>query len=127
MNTNPKAAGISSQRLQILDHFFRSRYIDAGKIPGALIMIFRRGHLAHLSTLGFADVERKKPVRPDTVFRIDSMSKQITSVAFMMLVEQGLLALDDPVQRVIPEWRNLGVYKGGFMETFRTNVHSARC
>src|SRR5262252_9130661 len=120
MNTNPKAANISAERLQILDHFFQSRYIDSGKIPGALIVIFRRGHLAHFSTLGFADVERKKPVRPNTVFRIYSMSKPITSVAFMMLVEQGLVALDDPVHRLIPEWRDLGVYKGGFMETFRT-------
>jgi len=120
MNTNPKAAGISSERLQILDHYFQSRYIDSGKIPSALTMIFRRGHLAHFSTLGFADVERKKPVRPNTVFRIYSMSKPITSVAFMMLVEQGLVALDDPVHRLIPEWRDLGVYKGGFMETFRT-------
>jgi len=106
--------------LQTLDHHFQSRYIDSGKIPGALITIFRRGQLAHLSTLGFADVERKKPVRPDTVFRIYSMSKPITSVAFMMLVERGLVALDDPVHRVIPEWHDLGVYKGGFMETFRT-------
>lgn len=120
MNTNPKAAGISSERLQRLDQYFQSRYIDSGKIPGALITIFRRGQLAHLSTLGFADVERKKPVRPDTVFRLYSMSKPITSVAFMMLVEQGLVVLDDPVHRVIPEWRELGVYKGGFMETFRT-------
>jgi CubicO group peptidase (beta-lactamase class C family) len=120
MNSNPKAAGFSSERLQILDHYFQSRYIDSAKIPGALVVIFRRGHLAHFSTLGFADVERKKPVRPDTVFRLYSMSKPITSVAFMMLVEQGLVALDDPVHRVIPEWRDLGVYKGGFMETFRT-------
>ena len=106
--------------MQTLDHHFQSRYIDSGKIPGALITIFRHGQLAHLSTLGFADVERKKPVRPDTVFRIYSMSKPITSVAFMMLVERGLVALDDPVHRVIPEWHDLGVYKGGFMETFRT-------
>ena len=120
MNTNPKAAGMSLERLQKLDHHFQSRYIDTGKIPGALIAVYRRGELAHFSTLGLADVERKKPVRPDTVFRIYSMSKPITSVAFMMLVERGLVALDDPVHRVIPEWRDLAVYKGGFMETFRT-------
>ena len=120
MDTNPKDAGISAERLQRLDHHFQSRYIDTGKIPGALIVVYRRGELAHFSALGLADVERKKPVRPDTVFRIYSMSKPITSVAFMMLVEQGLVALDDPVHRVIPEWRELGVYKGGFMETFRT-------
>src|SRR5208282_807917 len=120
MTTNPRAAGISPERLQRLDHFIQSRYIDSGKIPGALTVIFRRGSQAHFSALGYADVERKKPVQPDTVFRLYSMSKPITSVAFMMRVEQGLVALDDPVHRVIPEWRELGVYKGGFMETFQT-------
>lgn len=120
MNTNPKAAGLSPERLQRLDQFLQSRYIDSGKIPGALTAIYRHGELGHFSTLGFADVERKKPVRPDTVYRIYSMSKPITSVAFMMLVEQGMVALDDPVHRVIPEWRDLGVYEAGFMETFRT-------
>ncbi len=120
MTTNPKAAGISAERLQTLDRVLLSRYIEPGKIPGALTVVFRRGQLAHLSALGHADVERKKPVRPETVYRIYSMSKPITSVAFMMLVEQGLVALDDPVHRVIPEWRDLGVYQGGFMETFRT-------
>ncbi len=120
MTTNPKGAGISPERLKILDRHLQTRYIDTGKIPGALTVIFRNGELAHLSALGYADVERKKPVRPETVYRIYSMSKPITSVAFMMLVEQGLVALDDPVHRVIPEWRDLGVYEGGFMETFRT-------
>ena len=114
------AAGLSSARLQTLDNFIRSRYIDTGKLPGALILIARRGEVAHLSTLGMADVERKKPVREDTIFRLYSMTKPLTSVAFMMLVEQGLVALDDPVHRVIPEWRELGVYQGGFMETYRT-------
>jgi len=120
MTTNPKAAGISPQRLKILDDFLLSRYIETGKIPGALTLIFRRGELAHLSALGHADVERKRSLAPDTIFRIYSMSKPITSVAFMMLVEKGMVALDDPVHRLIPEWRELGVYEGGFMETFRT-------
>ena len=120
MNTNPKAAGMSAERLKRLDGFLQSKYIDSGKIPGALVLIYRRGEVAHFSTLGYADVERKKPVQPDTVYRIYSMSKPITSVAFMMLVEQGMVALDEPVHRVIPEWRDLAVYQGGFMETFRT-------
>ncbi|MGO9604196.1 MAG: serine hydrolase domain-containing protein [Candidatus Binataceae bacterium] len=120
MTTDAKAAGISPERMQRLDHFLQNRYIDSGKIPGALTVIFRRGNVAHFSALGHADVERKKPVQHDTVYRLYSMSKPITSVAFMMLVEQGLVALDDPVHRVIPEWRELGVYKGGFMETFQT-------
>ncbi len=114
------AAGISKSRLEIIDRFIQSRYIDAGRIPGALITIARRGEVVHTSALGFADVERKKPVREDTIFRIYSMSKPITSVAFMMLVEQGLVALDDPVHSVIPEWKELGVFQGGFMETVRT-------
>ena len=118
----PKASavGLSPARLETLDRFIQSRYIDTGKIPGALILIARRGEVAHLSTLGMADVERKKPVREDTIFRLYSMTKPLTSVAFMMLVEQGLVALDDPVHRVIPEWKDLGVYQGGFMETYRT-------
>ena len=117
---NPSAAGLSPARLQTLDRFIQSRYLDSGKLPGALILIARRGEVAHLSTLGLCDVERKKPVREDTIFRLYSMTKPLTSVAFMMLVEQGLVALDDPVHSVIPEWKDLGVYQGGFMETYRT-------
>ena len=117
---NAKSVGLSPSRLETLDRFLQTRYIEADKIPGALITIVRRGEIAHQSALGFADVERRKPVREDTIFRAYSMSKPITSVAFMMLVEQGLVALDDPVHRFIPEWRELGVYQGGFMETVRT-------
>ena len=120
MKTNPKAAELSPARLETLDRFIQSKYIDAGKIAGALTVIARRGEIAHFSPLGLADVERNKPVREDTIFRIYSMTKPLTTVAFMTLVEQGLVALDDPVHRVIPEWKDLGVYQGGFMETFRT-------
>jgi CubicO group peptidase (beta-lactamase class C family) len=117
---NPSAAGLSPARLATLDRFVQSRYIDSGKLPGALILIARRGEVAHLSTLGLCDVERKKPVREDTIFRLYSMTKPLTSVAFMMLIEQGLVALDDPVHSVIPEWKDLGIYQGGFTETYRT-------
>jgi CubicO group peptidase (beta-lactamase class C family) len=120
MSIKPETVGLSAARLEALGRFIKERYVDPGKIPGALILIARRGEVAHLATIGFADVERKKPLREDTVFRVYSMSKPITSVAFMTLVEQGLVALDDPVHRFIPEWKNLGVYEGGFMETFRT-------
>jgi CubicO group peptidase (beta-lactamase class C family) len=117
---NPKAAGLSPSRLETLDRFLQSRYIDTGKIPGALTLIARRGEVAHFSALGMADVERRKSVREDTIFRLYSMTKPLTSVAFMMLVEQGLTALDEPVHNVIPEWKDLGVYQGGFMESYRT-------
>jgi CubicO group peptidase (beta-lactamase class C family) len=121
VTTNPRAAGLSPDRLERIDRFLQSRYIEAGKIPGALTLIYRRGEVAHFSPLGFADVGRETPVRQDTIFRIYSMTKPITSVAFMQLVEQGLVSLDDPVHRYIPEWKDLGVYVGGFMETFKTN------
>ncbi len=65
------------------------------------------------------DAARGRPMEADTIFRIYSMSKPITSVAFMMLVEEGLVALDDPVSRYIPAWSDLGVYDGGFMDSFR--------
>ena len=119
MTTKAKAAGLSGARLETLDRFIQANYIDSGKIPGALTVIARRGEVAHMSALGLADVERKTPMREDTIFRAYSMSKPITSVAFMTLVERGLVALDTPVHQVIPEWENLGVYRAGFMETFQ--------
>jgi len=120
VSARAETVGLSSSRLESIDRFIQQKYLDTGRIPGALTLVARRGEVAHFSAIGLADVERKKPVREDTIFRIYSMTKPITSVAFMMLVEQGLVALDDPVHRVIPAWKDLGVYQGGFMETFRT-------
>jgi CubicO group peptidase (beta-lactamase class C family) len=114
------ATGFSASRLETLDSFLQSRYIDAGKLPGTLTLLYRRGEIAHLRALGLADVERRVPMREDTIFRIYSMTKPLTTVAFMMLVEQGLVSLDTPVHALIPEWKDLGVYQGGFLETFRT-------
>ncbi|MBI1212575.1 MAG: serine hydrolase [Alphaproteobacteria bacterium] len=120
MVTRPESVGLSSARLETMDRFIKEKYLDTGKLPNALTLIWRKGETAHLGVQGFADVERKKPLADDTIFRIYSMTKPITSVAFMMLVEQGLVALDDPVHRFIPEWKTLGVYNGGFLETFQT-------
>ncbi|HEY5756389.1 MAG TPA: serine hydrolase domain-containing protein, partial [Steroidobacter sp.] len=116
----PEAVGLSSSRLQYLDRYMQQRYIDMGRLPCAMTLVERRGQLAHFSTQGQMDLERARPLQQDTLFRIYSMSKPITSVALMMLVEEGLIGLDDPVHRFIPQWRNLGVYEGGFLETFRT-------
>lgn len=121
MSIRPEAAGFSRSRLQQLDRFLQTRYLDTGKLPCAMTFIQRRGEVAHLSALGFMDVERKRRVEEDTLFRIYSMTKPVTSVAFMMLVEDGLVALDDPVEQYIPQWRNLGVYEGGFIGTFKTS------
>lgn len=113
-------SGLNAARLGRIDRFIKEKYIESGKLPGALTVIRRRGETAHFSAIGQADVERGVALKDDTIFRIYSMTKPITSVAFMMLVEEGKVALDDPVSRFIPSWKDLAVYAGGFMETFRT-------
>src|ERR1700734_3537987 len=89
------------------------RYVDTGRLPGLLTMVYRRGVLAHTGMSGSMDLERDKPMRDDAIFRIYSMSKPITAVALMMLVEEGLIGLDDDVATHIPSWKNLGVYATG--------------
>jgi CubicO group peptidase (beta-lactamase class C family) len=106
--------------LEAIDKFVQRKYIEPGRMPCGQVLVWRRGETAHFSSFGMADVERKTPLKDDTIFRIYSMTKPVTSIAFMQLVEQGLVALDDPVHKFIPAWKDLGVYAGGFMETFRT-------
>ncbi len=113
MSARPEAVGLSSTRLERIDQFVQRKYIDTGKFPCASALVWRRGEIAHFSAIGLADVERKKKATEDTIFRIYSMTKPITSVATMMLVEQGLIALDDPVAKHIPEWKELMVFAGG--------------
>lgn len=105
--------GWSSQRLKAFDTRLNERYVASGRLPGAVTMIYHRGELAHVNVVGSMDVGRAKPMREDAIFRIYSMTKPITSVAFMTLVEQGLVALDDPVSSVIPAWKDLGVAVAG--------------
>jgi len=116
----PEAVGMSSERLARIDAFITERYISPGRLPGAGLLISRGGKTVHHSALGLADIARAAPSREDTLYRIYSMTKPLTSVLFMMLVEEGKVALDDPVHRFIPEWSRLAVFDGGFMETFRT-------
>lgn len=109
----PESVGLSSARLKKLDQVMTDRYVGGGYLPGILTMVWRKGHLAHMGASGHMDLERDKPMREDAIFRIYSMSKPITSVALMMLVEEGLLGLDDAVFTHIPSFRNLGVYQSG--------------
>lgn len=105
--------GFSRERLARIDRFFDEKYVKPGKIPCAQVQVLRRGELVHEAVIGRADCERSTPLTRDAVYRIYSMTKPITSLAFMMLVEEGKVALDDPVTRYIPEWKNLGVYSAG--------------
>jgi CubicO group peptidase (beta-lactamase class C family) len=109
----PESAGMSEARLNRINEHLKRNYIDNGRFPCTHTIVYRRGKIVHSSLLGLADVERNVPVRDDTIFRIYSMTKPITSVAFMMLVEEGRVALEDAVAKHIPEWRDLGVYVSG--------------
>ena len=113
MSVKPESMGMCSARLARIDRFLAQRYIDNGRLPCALLQVARGGQLVHQSVLGKASLESGAPLAEDSIVRIYSMTKPITSVAFMMLVEQGLVALDDPVHRYIPSWRDLGVYVAG--------------
>jgi CubicO group peptidase (beta-lactamase class C family) len=115
-------AGFSADRLARIDKFMQKAYIDSGRFAGTLTHIARGGEVAHCKTLGLMDSERKKPMAEDTIFRFYSMSKPITSVALMMLYEQGLFQLNDPVSRFIPEWKGLRVYVSGGYPDFVTKA-----
>ena len=108
-----ETVGLSPSRLATLDRVMKERYVDTGVLPGLLTMVYRDGELAHTAMAGMIDIERATPMREDAIFRIYSMSKPITSVALMMLVEEGKLGLDDDVHMHIPSWKSLGVYAGG--------------
>ncbi len=116
----PEEVGLSSERLARIERHLERRYLDQKKIAGALTLVARRGRVAHLSPVGMMDLERGKPMREDTIFRIYSMSKPITSVALMTLYEHGHFSLDDAVHKYIPAFRDLRVYDGGNHPLFAT-------
>lgn len=109
---DPIAHGFDPARLGRLDAFLKARYLDSGKLPHAQLLLARNGRIVHFSHQGAAR-EGGAMVDESTLFRIASMTKPITSLAFMMLVEEGLVALDTPVHHVLPELKAVGVYAGG--------------
>ena len=112
VHDDPRSLGFAPDRLARIDAFLTERYLDNGLLPHAQLLVARDGAIAHFSHLGNARSDGT-PVGPDTLFRIASMTKPITSVLFMMLVEEGRVALDTPVHRVLPELKGIGVYAGG--------------
>jgi CubicO group peptidase (beta-lactamase class C family) len=104
----PEAVGISADRLRRLSVAMREA-IDAKKMVGCVTLVARGGRVIHLEATGDADREAKRPMRTDTIFRMASMSKAVTSVAAMILVEEGRLALGDPVSRFIPAFQKTTV------------------
>ncbi len=124
MLVRPEEIGLSSKQLAHIATHLDRVYLNPRKFPGALTLVARRGKIAHCHTQGLMDVERNKPVREDTIFRIYSMSKPITSVAMMRLSEQGYFQLNDPVEKYIPEWKNMRVYSAGNHPNFITTAVS---
>jgi len=104
--------GLDSERLKRIDAHFAG-YVADGRLPGWLLTVRRRGRLAHVARCGSRDLEAGLPVTDDTVWRIYSMTKPVTSVAAMMLYEEGRLALTDPVSAFIPAFADVRVYTGG--------------
>ena len=108
----PEQVGFDSKRLARIDAHF-ARYVDDGRLPGFQIVVTRDGQVAHASTYGQRDVEAGARVEPDTLWRVYSMTKPITSVAAMMLWEEGRFELTDPIERWLPEFENPQVYDKG--------------
>jgi len=107
----PEEAGFSSERLKRIDAAMQ-RYVDQKKVAGIVTLVARRGKVVHYEKFGYQDLATSQPMELDTIFRIYSMTKPITSVAFMMLFEQGLVRLTDPVTKFIPEFGQVKVLVG---------------
>ncbi len=105
----PEEVGVSAERLEHIRPVMQG-YVDDGRMAGLLTVVARRGKIVHFETVGMGDIENNKPMEADTIFRIHSMSKPITSVAVMMLYEDGHFQLDTLVSDFIPEFKNLKVY-----------------
>ncbi|MCA3730360.1 MAG: beta-lactamase family protein [Phenylobacterium sp.] len=111
--TRPQALGFSPARLARIDRFLEEKYLASGRLPFVHLQVTRGGERVHETVQGLADRERGRAATREGVHRIYSMTKPITSLAFMMLVEEGKVALDDPVSRFIPEWKDLAVFSAG--------------
>ena len=122
--TRPEDVGLSSGRLERVDAWMRA-YVEAGKLPGLSVSVMRRGVTVWTRAHGLADLARGTPMAPDTIVRIYSMTKPLTSVAVMMLYEEGRFQLDDPVARVLPAFADMRVMTGGNRQRLET-VPAAR-
>lgn len=117
--TSPESLGLSATRLTRIADYLNA-YVDEGKLPGYLVLVARRGRPAYLHCYGLREVETRSRIEEDTIFRIYSMTKPITSVALMTLYEQGLFQLDTPVSAFIPAFKQLEVFQGGDVTQYQT-------
>ena len=125
MLINAEAGGFSAAKLDKVRAHLQERYVATGKIAGCQVLVSRHGYLSYFESLGEMDRERGKPVGDNTMFRIYSMTKPITSVALMMLFEEGLFQLNDPVYKFIPAWREHRVWVSGRGNAMQTRPPQA--
>jgi len=112
VNAKPEDVGLSSKRLERVNGWAQ-RLVDDGRLAGVTTMVARRGRVVHLHSCGMADRAAGRAMAADTIVRIYSMTKPLTSIAIMMLYEQGLFQLDDPITRFLPCFANMRVANGG--------------
>jgi len=113
METAPQHAGFSAARLARITEHLETSYIEPQKIAGCQVVVSRHGHVAYHNSFGSMDLERSKPMADDTIFRIYSMTKPLTSIALMQLYERGMFQLNDPIHRLLPDWREQQIYVTG--------------
>lgn len=119
--TEPSTLGFDPARLARIDDFIKARYLDTGRFPGFSLLISRRGEIAHLSAQGQRNTETGAPMELDSIVRIYSMSKPITSVAMLSLYEEGRFRLEEPVSTFIPSWSDLRVWADGSPVAYSTS------
>jgi len=124
MDAQSQWTGLDAGRLERIGDHLNRNYIANGKITGCQVSVARHGHLAYFKSFGQMDRERAKPTADDTIYRIYSMTKPITSVALMTLYEQGYFQLNDPVSRYVPSWKNHRVWVSGQGDTMKTEAPS---
>src|SRR5271156_4350850 len=113
MELAPKRAGFAPERINRITEHLDRNYVAPGKIAGCQTLVARHGHVAYFKSQVLMYRDPRKPVADDTIFRLYSMTKPITSVALMTLFEQGHFQLNDPVSRFIPAWRDNKVWVSG--------------
>jgi len=113
LEVTPELAGFDPARINRITRHLSENYVEPRKIAGCQTLVARHGTVAYFSTLGSSDLEGSRPLRDDSIFRIYSMTKPITSVALMTLYEQGYFQLNDPVSRYLPSWKNQQVWVSG--------------
>ncbi|MBA3067044.1 MAG: beta-lactamase family protein [Hyphomonas sp.] len=111
--TDPHEVGLNADRLAAMPAYFKENYIDTGKLPCMGLLVSRGGEIAHESYTGSTEMGGKEAISTETIFRIYSMTKPITTLAIMMLLEECKIRLDHPVSRYIPEYKNAMVWDGG--------------